>query len=91
MSADVSPSYLENPAEAEADLRSRCGAKLTPIWAAEEWLADGEWVADRDAEMLDELRAALAEYRERGGARPCRPALPTRRTDGGFSWPSRRF
>ena len=75
-SAGVSPSYLEDPAEAEADLRSRCGAKLAPIWAAEEWLADEEWVADRDAETLDTLREALAEYRERGGDPPVPPDAP---------------
>ena len=55
-SAGVSPSYLDDPAEAEANLRSRCGTKLAPIWAAEEYLADEEWVADHDAKTLDELR-----------------------------------
>jgi predicted RNA-binding Zn-ribbon protein involved in translation (DUF1610 family) len=75
-SAGVSPSYLDDPSEAEADLRSRCGAKLAPIWAAEEWLVDEEWVANHDAETLDELREALAEYRERGGDPPVPPDAP---------------
>jgi hypothetical protein len=71
-SEGVSPSYLDDPTEAEDDLRSRCGTKLAPIWAAEDWLADEEWVAERDEETLDELRDALAVYRERAG----RPAAP---------------
>jgi hypothetical protein len=75
-SAGVSPSYLDDPSEAEADLRSRCGTKLAPIWAAEEWLDDEEWVADRDAETLAKLREALAEYREHGGDPPVPPDVP---------------
>jgi hypothetical protein len=71
-SEGVSPSYLDDSTGAEEDLRSRCGTKLAPIWAAEEWLADEEWVAERDEETLDELRDALAVHRERGG----RPAAP---------------
>ena len=71
-SAGVSPSYLDDPAEAEEGIRSRCGAKLAPIWAAEEWLADEGWVEERDAKTLTELREALEEFREREG----RPAAP---------------
>lgn len=72
----MSPSYLDDPSEAEANLRSRCGTKLAPIWAAEEYTADEEWVADHDAKTLDELREALAEYRDRGGDPPIPPDAP---------------
>lgn len=71
-SAGVSPSYLDDPAEAEDGVSSRCGAKLAPIWVAEELLADEEWVEERDAKTLEMLRGALEEFREREG----RPAAP---------------
>jgi predicted RNA-binding Zn-ribbon protein involved in translation (DUF1610 family) len=71
-SAGVSPSYLSDPSEAEESMRSRCGAKLAPIWAAEEWLEDEEWVAERDVATLDKLRAALETYHER----PSKPPAP---------------
>jgi hypothetical protein len=73
-STGVAPDFLDDPGEADDDLRERCGAKLVPIWAAEEWLDDDDWVADHDAETVADLRAALAAWEDR--ERVGRPAAP---------------
>ena len=66
----VSPSWLEDPAEASEDHRSRCGTKLVPMWAADEYLADEAWVESIGEDARAELEAAYEEWMQLGEPRP---------------------
>ena len=72
--AGVSPSWLDDPTEAPAEHRSRCGAKLVPMWAAEEYLNDEAWVDSIGEEARAELEAAYEEWKQLG--EPRAEALP---------------
>jgi hypothetical protein len=73
----VTPEWLEDPAEAPAECRSRCGAKLKPMWAAEEYLADEEWVESIGEEARAELAAAYREWERVGEPYPDNPPPDT--------------
>ena len=65
----VSPEWLDDPEEAPAEHRSRCGTKLAPMWAAEEYLNDEEWVDSIGEEARAELEAAYLEWERLGEPR----------------------
>ena len=67
--AGVSPSWLSDPEEAPDEYRSRCGAKLVPMWAAEEYLNDEAWVESIGEEARAELEAAYEEWKQLGEPR----------------------
>jgi len=60
--AGVSPGYLDEPTE---DVTSRCGGRHAPMWAADEYLSDPEWVDSVGREAADELRSAYDEWERR--------------------------
>jgi hypothetical protein len=65
----VSPAWLDDPAEAPAEHRSRCGAKLVPMWAAPEYLEDEGWVDQIGEEARAELEEAYKEWERLGEPR----------------------
>lgn len=74
--AGVSPSWLDDPAETSAEHRSRCGAKLVPMWAAEEYLENDEWVESIGEEARAELETAYVEWQRVGEPHPDNPPPP---------------
>jgi hypothetical protein len=68
--AGVSPGYLDEPTE---DVTSRCGGRLAPMWAADEYLSDPEWVDSVGREAADELRSAYDEWERREQPEPDAP------------------
>lgn len=65
----VSPEWLDDPAEAPAEHRSQCGAKLVPMWAAPEYLDDEGWVEQIGEEARAELEVAYKEWERMGEPR----------------------
>jgi hypothetical protein len=65
----MSPSWLDDPEEAPSEHRSRCGAKLVPMWAAPEYLDDEGWVEQIGEEARAELEAAYKEWERMGEPR----------------------
>lgn len=74
--AGESPAWLDDPSEAPAEHRSRCGAKLVPMWAADEYLENDEWVESIGEEARAELEAAYAEWQRVGEPHPDNPPPP---------------
>ena len=61
--AGVSPGFLSEPTD---NVVSRCGGKLVPMWAADDYLNDLGWMEMIGREAADELRSAYDEWNRRG-------------------------
>ena len=57
------PDWVNEPPE---EARSRCGGRLVPMWAADEYLDDLDWRASKNEGTLADLRRAYREWKNIG-------------------------